>query len=122
MSYKHSTYQTVILDTPKGDQAAQLGVLDYANSETLALTNNAMVDVVALPAGCYLARVSTTAAVRFRADGTAADADSPLINAGQTEHGVVVTDPDGKISFLGASGTVTVTPYLVQRRSVADDA
>jgi sugar/nucleoside kinase (ribokinase family) len=121
VSYRHSTYQTVILDTPKGDQATQLGVLDYANSETLTLTNNAAADVVTLPAGCYLARISTTEAVRFRADGEPADADSPLINAGQTDH-IVVTDSDREISFLGASGTVTVTPYLVQRRAVVDDA
>jgi hypothetical protein len=117
-SYRHSIYETVRLGTPGSDNAAQLGVLDYENSETVTLTDDANADVVTLPAGCFLARVSATEAVRFRADGTDADSDCPLINAGQTEH-IVVTDPDREISFLGASGTVTVTPYLVAGGPVA---
>jgi hypothetical protein len=117
-SYRHSIYETVRVATPGSDQAAQLGVLDYENSETVTLTNDASADVVTLPAGCYLARVSATEAVRFRADGTDADADSPIINAGQTDH-VIVTDADREISFFGSSGTVTVTPYLVAGGPVA---
>lgn len=111
-AYRHTTYETVRLGTPGSDQAAQLGVLDYAASETKTMTGSA-VSATALPTGVYLARVQNPGAnlVRYRADGSAATSASPVIAAGSSED-IVVTDTARVISLLGTNADViTVTPY-----------
>lgn len=125
MSYEHSQYQSVRLGTPGSDQVVQAGVLDYANSETITLAaTDTAENATALPAGCYMARIASgTSQVRYRADGTAADANSPPIPAGTVDGAVVVTAATRVISLYGTSGdTITITPYLTSYRSVADQA
>jgi hypothetical protein len=114
MSYRHAIYETVRLGTPGSDQAAQIGVLDYANSETVTMTGSA-VSATALPAGCFLASIQNPGSnlVRYRADGSAATVDSPVIPAGAVVD-IVVPGATRVISLLGTNtDVITVTPYLV---------
>jgi hypothetical protein len=121
VSYSHSQYKTVIIGTPGSDQAAQVGVLDYANSQLVTATGSSQ-SATALPAGCYMARVANlgSSAVHVRGDDLAATTAAPGIPAGSVET-VVVTATTRVIRLIGTSGnTYTITPYLTSSVSVAD--
>lgn len=121
MSYQDSQYKTVRLGTPGSDQVAQVGVLDYANSQIVTATGTSQ-SATALPAGCYLARVANlgSSAVHVRGDDLAATTAAPAIPAGSVEV-AVVTATTRVIRLIGTSGdTYTITPYLTGYVSVAD--
>lgn len=118
MSYKSTIYASVRLGTPGSDQAAQLAVFDYANSESISITASSTAeDATALPAGCFMAWIKAAASnsgvVRVRGDGTDADGDSPFLNPGDAEP-FVVTASDRQFSLYGTQDdVVTITPYLI---------
>lgn len=121
MTYQHTTYKSVKLNTAQSDVPAQVGVLDYANSQLVTLTGSSQ-SATALPAGCYMARITNlgTDAVHIRGDDVAATTAAPALPGGQSEP-FVCTAATRVFRLIGtASQTVTITPYLTDTVSVAD--
>lgn len=119
MSYRKTTYRSVSLFSPQSDVPAQVGVLDYANSQLVTLTG-ASQSAAALPAGCHLASLANLGSnpVHVRGDDAAATTAAPGVPAG-TVIPVVVTAANRVIRLLGtAADTVTITPYLVEDAGV----
>lgn len=114
MSYKSTIYASVRLGTPGSDQAAQVGVLDYANSQLVTATGSSQ-SATALPAGCFMARITNLGsnAVHIRGDDTAATTAAPALPGGQSET-FVCTASTRVFRLLGTSSdTYTITPYLI---------
>lgn len=119
MSYKHSSYRSVRLASPDSNQSAQVGVLDYANSQIVTATGSSQ-SATALPAGCYMARIANLGsnAVHIRGDDIAATTAAPALLAGQSES-FVCTAATRVFRVLGtASDTYTITPYLTAETAV----
>lgn len=113
MSYKHTTYQSVLFRTPKSDTPAPIGVLDYANSQLVTLTGSSQ-SATALPAGCHLACIANLGSnpVHIRGDDVAATTAAPALLGGTVDV-FVVTATTRVIRLIGtASDTVTITPFL----------
>ena len=121
MAYKDTTYQTVRLATPQADVVAQVGALDYANSQSVTATGSSQ-SATALPAGCYLAYIVNLGSnpVHIRGDDVAATTAAPALLGGQSNT-FVCTAATRVFRLLGtASDTYTITPYLTASVSVDD--
>lgn len=119
MSYKDTSYRSVRLATPGSDQAAQVGVLDYANSQLVTATGSSQ-SATALPAGCYMARIANlgSSGVHIRGDDIAATTAAPGLPAGTCET-FVCTASTRVFRLIGtASDTYTITPYLLAETAV----
>lgn len=122
MTYRHPIYFAARSD----NGAFAVGAFDYGASQKVTLAGGGL-GSLQLPVGCNLCRIRlvvATAAVQYRADGSAVFTGNglpALVLAHLPIEDVVVTDPDRVINFLGTDADeVVVTPYITTQTDEVD--